>query len=159
MKTIAGRVVAMHYTLTDDSGEVLDSSAGGEPLAYLHGHNNIVVGLEKALEGAEAGFKSRVIVAPAEGYGEKNLKAIFEEPRASFSPDMKLEPGMQIQGDGKHGPVAFTVIALTDTGVMLDGNHPLAGKTLHFDVEVVKVRKATADELAHGHVHTGHDHH
>ena len=159
MKTTAGRVVTIHYTLTDDSGEVLDSNVGSEPLAYLQGHHNIVAGLEKALEAAEAGFKSKVTVAAAEGYGEKNPKAIFEEPHASFSPDMKLEPGMQMSADGKHGPVTFTVVKLTDTGVVLDGNHALAGKTLYFDVEIVEVRKATADELSHGHVHTGHHHH
>lgn len=159
MKATAGRVVAMHYTLTDDKGEVLDSSAGGEPLSYLHGHNNIVAGLEKALDGKQAGFKSKVTVAPADAYGEQNPEAIFTEPHASFAPDMKLETGMQIHADGKHGPVTFTVVALTEAGIVLDGNHPLAGKTLHFDVELVEVRKATATELSHGHVHTGHDHH
>ncbi len=159
MKTAADRVVAMHYTLKDDKGEILDSSAGGEPLAYLHGHGNIVAGLEKALEGTEAGFKSTVTITPAEGYGEKDPDAIFEEPHASFPPDMQLEPGIQVQADGQNGPATLTVIELTDTGVVLDANHPLAGKTLYFDVEVVEVREATADELSHGHVHTGHDHH
>ncbi len=159
MKIAAGRVVAMHYTLTDDSGEVLDSSIGGAPLAYLHGYNNIVAGLEKALEGAELGFKAKVTVAPADGYGEKDPKAVFEEPLTSFTPDMKLTPGMQVHAEGEHGPTTLTVVTLTPTGVVLDANHPLAGKTLHFDVEVVEVRKATREELAHGHVHTGHDHH
>lgn len=159
MKIAAGRVVAMHYTLTDDSGEVLDSSSGNAPLAYLHGHNNIVAGLEKALEGAEAGFKAKVAVAPVDGYGEKDPKAVFEEPHASFAPNMKLAPGMQVHAEGEHGPTTLTVVTLTPTGVVLDANHPLAGKTLHFDVEVVEVRKATPEELAHGHVHTGHGHH
>src|SRR3990172_861182 len=159
MKTARDKVVAVHYTLTDDAGQVLDSSSEGEPLAYLHGHGNIIPGLEKALEGSQVGFKSKVTVAPKEGYGEQNPKAIFEEPHASFSPDMKLAPGMQVHAEGEHGPVTFTVVKLTDTGVVLDGNHPLAGKTLHFDVEVVDVRPATKEELAHGHVHTGHEHH
>lgn len=159
MKTTTDRVVAMHYTLKGDDGAILDSSIGGQPLAYLHGHNNIVAGLEKALEGAEAGFKSTVTVTAAEGYGEINPGAIFEEPHASFPSDMKLEPGIQVQADGQHGPATLTVVELTDTGVVLDANHPLAGKTLVFDVEVIEVREATADELSHGHVHTGHDHH
>ncbi len=159
MKIAAGRVVAIHYTLTDDSGEVLDSSTGGAPLAYLHGRSNIVTGLEKALEGAEIGFKDKVTVAPVDGYGEKDPTAVFEEPHASFAPDMKLMPGMQVQAEGKHGPSTLTVVTLTPTGIVLDANHPLAGKTLHFDVEVVEVRKATREELAHGHVHTGHGHH
>lgn len=159
MKAATDMVVAMHYTLTDDSGEVLDSSKQNEPLTYLHGNNNIIAGLEKALEGAQVGFKSKVTVPPAEGYGEINPKAIFEEPHASFSPDMQLAPGMQVHAEADHGPVTFTVVELTDTGVVLDANHPLAGKTLHFDVEIVDVRKATTEELDHGHVHTGHGHH
>lgn len=159
MKTAVDMVVAMHYTLTDDSGQVLDSSNKGEPLAYLHGHGNLIPGLEKALEGAETGFKSKITVPPSEGYGEKNPQAIFEEPRASFSPDMELTPGMQVYAEGEHGPITFTVVKLTDQSVTLDANHPLAGKTLHFDVEIVEVRKATQEELAHGHVHNGHEHH
>lgn len=159
MKTAIDKVVTLHYTLTDESGATLDRSSATEPLAYLHGHGNIIPGLEKALEGTEVGFKSKITVAPSEGYGEKKPEAIFEEPHENFGPDMNLEPGMQVYAEGKHGPITFTVVELTDTGVVLDANHPLAGKTLHFDVEVVDVRPATQEELAHGHVHTGHGHH
>ncbi|MGE5240721.1 MAG: FKBP-type peptidyl-prolyl cis-trans isomerase [Bacteroidota bacterium] len=160
MKAAPGMVVSMHYTLTDDSGDVLDSSRGGEPFSYLHGHNNIIPGLEKALEGTEAGFKSKVTVAPTEGYGEKNAEAVFEAPREHFPPDMKLEIGARVYADGPNGPITLTVVKLTETGAVLDANHPLAGKTLHFDVEITTVRSATAEELAHGHVHGegGHQH-
>lgn len=160
MKAAPGMVVSMHYTLTDDSGDVLDSSRGGEPFSYLHGHNNIIPGLEKALEGTEAGFKSKVTVAPTEGYGEKNPEAVFEAPREHFPPDMKLEIGARVYADGPNGPITLTVVKLTETGAVLDANHPLAGKTLHFDVEITTVRSATTEELAHGHVHGegGHQH-
>ncbi len=159
MKAAPGMVVSMHYTLTDDSGDVLDSSRGGEPFSYLHGHNNIIPGLEKALEGTEAGFKSKVTVAPAEGYGEKNAEAVFEAPREHFPPDMKLEIGARVYADGPNGPITLTVVKLTESGAVLDANHPLAGKTLHFDVEITTVRSATAEELAHGHVHGEGGHH
>jgi len=159
MKAAPGMVVSMHYTLTDDSGDVLDSSRGGEPFSYLHGHNNIIPGLEKALEGTEAGFKSKVTVAPTEGYGEKNAEAVFEAPREHFPPDMKLEIGARVYADGPNGPITLTVVKLTETGAVLDANHPLAGKTLHFDVEITTVRSATAEELAHGHVHGEGGHH
>jgi len=149
----------MHYTLTDDSGEVLDSSSGRDPLAYLHGHSNIIPGLEKALEGKEAGYKSKVTVAPAEGYGEKNPEAVIEAPREHFPPEMTLAVGERVYADGPNGRISFTIVELTDTGAVLDANHPLAGKTLHFDVEIVEVRPATTEELEHGHVHGPGGHH
>ncbi len=153
MKAASGTVVTIHYTLTDDSGAVLDSSRGGEPFSYLHGHGNIIPGLEKALEGQEAGYHSRVSVPPTDAYGEKNPEAIFEAPREHFPPDMKLEPGLRVFAEGPNGPIPLTVVELTDKGAILDANHPLAGKTLHFDVEVIKVRAATEEELSHGHAH------
>ncbi len=159
MKAAHGMVVSMHYTLTDDAGDVLDSSRGREPFEYLHGFGNIIGGLEKALEGTGAGYAAKVTVAAADGYGERNDKAVFEVPREQFPQGEEIQVGMQVHGEGPHGVVAFTVIGLTADGVMLDGNHPLAGKTLHFDVEVLGVREATAQELDHSHVHAhGHDH-
>jgi len=160
MKAALNTVVSMHYTLTDESGEVLDSSSGRDPLAYLHGHSNIIPGLEKALEGKEAGHKSKVTVAPAEGYGEKNPEAVFEAPREHFPPDMTLAVGERVYADGPNGRISFVIVELTDKGAVLDANHPLAGKTLHFDVEIVEVRAATGEELEHGHVHGpgGHQH-
>lgn len=159
MKAAQGMVVSMHYTLTDDSGEVLDSSRGSEPLNYLHGHSNIIPGLEKALESVSAGHKSKVTVAPTEGYGEKNPEAIFEAPREHFPPDMKLEVGARVSADGPNGPITFAIVSMTETGAVLDANHPLAGKTLHFDVEITEVRTATKEELEHGHVHGAGGHH
>lgn len=160
MKTARNMVVSFHYTLKDDSGEVLDSSSGREPLSYLHGHGNIIPGLEKALEGTDVGHRSHVTVAPAEAYGETNPDLVFEAPREHFPADLKLEAGTRVYAEGPEGPVSFTVVRLTDGGAVLDGNHPLAGKQLHFDVEVVEVRPATQEEMAHGHVHGagGHEH-
>jgi FKBP-type peptidyl-prolyl cis-trans isomerase SlyD len=159
MKAATDTVVIMHYTLSDDSGEVLDSSEGSEPLAYLHGHGNIVPGLEKAIEGKEAGHKSKVSVAPAEGYGEVNQEAIFEAPREHFPSDANLEVGQRVYAEGPNGPITLTVVKLTDKGALLDANHPLAGKTLNFNIEIVEVRQATQEELSHGHVHGPGGHH
>lgn len=159
MKTAHNMVVSLHYTLTDDAGEVLDSSDGREPFAYLHGHSNIIPGLEKALEGTAVGHRGQVHVNPAEGYGEKNPELIFEAPREHFPNDMKLETGARVYAEGPEGPISFAVVKLTETGAVLDGNHPLAGKKLHFDVEVVDIRPATQEELEHGHVHGAGGHH
>lgn len=159
MKTARDTVVTMHYTLTDDNGEVLDSSANSDPLTYLHGHGNIVPGLESALDGAEVGHKSKVSVAAENGYGERNPELVFEAPREHFPPTMTLTPGERVYAEGPSGPISFSVVNLTETGAVLDANHPLAGKTLHFDVEVVRVRAATEEEIAHGHVHDGGHHH
>jgi FKBP-type peptidyl-prolyl cis-trans isomerase SlyD len=159
MKAARGMVVTMHYTLSDDGGAVLDSSQDGDPLTYLHGHGNIVPGLEKALEGKEAGHKSRVTVVPAEGYGDVNPESIFEAPRAHFPEEANLAEGPRVYADGPNGQIVLTVVRLTETGAILDANHPLAGKTLHFNVEVVEVRDATQEELSHGHVHGAGGHH
>ena len=159
MKTARNMVVSFHYTLKDDSGEVLDSSSGREPLSYLHGHGNIIPGLEKALEGTAAGHRSAVDIDAAEGYGETNPDLVFEAPREHFPEDLKLEEGARVYAEGPEGPVSFTVVRLTDSGAVLDGNHPLAGKQLHFDVEVVEVRPATDEEVTHGHVHGEGGHH
>jgi FKBP-type peptidyl-prolyl cis-trans isomerase SlyD len=155
------KVVLIHYTLTDDSGKVLDSSAAGEPLAYLHGQGNIIRGLEEALAGKRAGDKLNVRVEPAQGYGERDDKLVQQVPRRQFG-GTKVQPGMQFhaQTAGGHARVV-TVTRVQGDMVTVDANHPLAGEVLHFDVEVTEVREATAEELAHGHVHGpgGHHHH
>jgi len=158
MKTARNMVISLHYTLTDDAGEVLDSSEGRDPLEYLHGHGNIVPGLEKALEGTTVGHRSRVDVAPGEGYGERNPELVFEAPREHFPNDMKLEAGSRVYAEGPEGPISFSVVRLTESGAVLDANHPLAGQTLHFEVEIVGVRPATEEEISHGHVHGPHGH-
>ncbi len=152
MKVKHGTVVSLLYTLTDDEGTILDSTAGGEPLDYLHGYRNIIVGLEEALDGVEAGFQTQVTVQPDKGYGEVDTSAVFAVPIDQFPTDMELEAGMTVVGELQDGPVRFTVREVRDQEreVVLDGNHPLAGMTLHFAVEVVGVRAATDSEAAQG---------
>jgi FKBP-type peptidyl-prolyl cis-trans isomerase SlyD len=155
----ADRVVRIHYTLKDDSGTVLDSSAGGEPLAYIQGHGNLISGLEKALEGKTDGHTMAVSVAPADGYGIRDEALIQRVPRRSLPPAGEVRKGMQFQARTEHGMRMFTVTAVVGDMVTLDGNHPLADKTLHFDVQVVDVREATREEMEHGHVHGPGGHH
>ncbi len=159
MEITADRVVLIHYTLKDDSGAVVDSSAGGEPLAYIQGHGNLVAGLEKALEGREEGDKVQVCVAPAEGYGLHDAKLIQRIPKRSLQGSGEIKKGMQFQGQTPEGMRVFTVTAVVGDMVTLDGNHPLADKSLNFDVEILSVREATTEELEHGHVHGAGGHH
>lgn len=159
MQIAVNTVAYIHYTLTDDSGKVIDSSAGGEPLAYLHGVGNIVVGLEKALEGKQVGDKLNVKVSPEEGYGVRNEALIQSVPRRSFQGVRDLKPGMRFHAQTSQGPVAVMITNVQGDMVTVDGNHALAGVTLNFEVEVTKVREATAEELMHGHVHGPGGHH
>ncbi len=159
MEITADRVVLIHYTLKDDQGEVLDSSAGGEPLAYIQGHGNLVPGLEKALEGKADGATLAVSVAPADGYGIRNEALIQRVPKRALQGAGEIKKGLQFQARTEDGMRVFTVTAVIGDMVTLDGNHPLADQTLHFDVEVVQVREATAEELEHGHVHGVGGHH
>lgn len=159
MEITADRVVLIHYTLKDDAGAVLDTSAGGEPLAYIQGHGNLVAGLEKALEGKADGSKVAVSVTPEEGYGKHDANLIQRVPKRSLQGAGDIKKGMQFQGRTEEGMRLFTVTAVIGDMVTLDGNHPLADKTLHFDVQVVSVREATTDELEHGHVHGAGGHH
>ncbi len=159
MQIAANSVVYMHYTLTNDEGKVLDSSSGGEPLVYLHGGGNIIKGLEKALEGKQAGDKLNVKVPPEEGYGVRDESAIQKVPRRAFQGVRDLKPGMRFTAQGNHGPVEVTVISIQGDMVTIDGNHALAGVALNFEVEITKVREATAEELLHGHVHGAGGHH
>jgi FKBP-type peptidyl-prolyl cis-trans isomerase SlyD len=155
----ADRVVTIHYTLKDDKGAVLDSSAGGEPLAYIQGHGNLVAGLEKALEGKQDGSTLSVVVAPEEGYGIRNDALIQRVPKRSLQGAGEIKKGMQFQARTEDGMRVFTVTGFAGDMVTLDGNHPLADQTLHFDIEIVGVREATTEELEHGHVHGAGGHH
>ena len=161
MEISADKVVLIHYTLKDDAGAVIDSSAGGEPLAYIQGHGNLVSGLEKALEGKPDGSKVEVSVSPEEGYGKFEADLIQRVPKRSLQGAGQIKKGMQFQARTDDGVRVFTVTAVVGDMVTLDGNHPLADKTLHFDVDVLEVREATSEELEHGHVHGpgGHHHH
>lgn len=147
-------VVRMHYTLTNSDGEVLDSSSGGEPLAYLHGAGNIIPGLERELTGKVAGDSLTVVVAPEDGYGEVNEGLFQVVPREAFQGIDAIEPGMNFQAQGEGGQVQSIVVAKVDGDeITVDANHPLAGVQLHFAVEIVEVRDASDEEIAHGHVH------
>ena len=147
------RVVTLHYTLRDDQGSVIDSSSGRGPLSYLHGKGNIIPGLEQALAGKAAGDKLDVTVAPAQGYGLRDERLVQIVPRHKFGEVAGLSPGMQVRATGAQGPRLVTVVRVDRDFVTVDGNHPLAGRTLHFSVEVAEVRKATHEEVSHGHVH------
>ncbi len=157
----AGRVVSMHYQLTLEGGQVVDSSKGADPLAYLHGAGNIVPGLEQAMEGKAPGDSFEVTVTPEEGYGAHREEAVQEVPRGAFPDDAALEAGVQFQAtDQNQNPIMGTIEALDGDKVKVDFNHPLAGKTLNFAIDVVEVREATDEETQHGHVHGpgGHAH-
>ena len=152
-------VASFHYTLTNDAGEVLDSSSGREPLAYMHGAGNIVPGLEKAMNGKKVGDKFDVKVSPEEGYGTRNLALIQQVPRRAFAGVKDLKPGMHFQAQSDHGPTSVVVTAVRGDMVTVDGNHPLAGENLNFAIEVTEVRAATDEEKSHGHVHGPGGHH
>ena len=158
MQIGAKKAVTFHYSLRDDAGEILDSSEGGDPLTYLHGEGNIVPGLEKALEGKSAGDEVKAVVSPEEGYGERDDGNVRNVPRRRL-PEGKIEPGMRLRLQTDEGPISALVTAVRGDYVTIDGNHPLAGMTLHFDVKIVEVRDATAEELEHGHVHGPGGHH
>ena len=159
MQIAADSVVLIHYTLKDDDGKVLDSSDGGEPLAYIQGHGNLVPGLEKALEGKQDGDAVAVTLSPDEGYGTRNEALVQRVPKRSLQGSGEIRKGMQFRAQTDEGLRVFIVTAVVGDMVSLDGNHPLADQTLHFDVEVVSVRAATAEELEHGHVHGAGGHH
>lgn len=151
--------VSIHYTLTNPSGEQLDSSHGEEPLLYLHGAGNIIAGLEAALDGKSVGDTFNVTIPPAEAYGEFSPEMVQVVSRKMFD-GMDLELGMQFHADVSHGSGIITITEINGDDVTVDGNHPLAGETLIFDVQVVDVRPATDDEMSHGHIHgAGCDHH
>lgn len=159
MQIAQDSVVSIHYTLTSDAGEVLDSSSGGEPLAYLQGHGNLIPGLERELQGKQSGDKLKVRIAPADAYGEHDAELIQEVPRTAFQGVTDIQVGMQFQAQSNHGPRTVTITKVAVDTVTVDGNHPLAGQHLNFEVEVTNVRSATEEELSHGHVHGPGGHH
>jgi len=155
MQISEGTVVSMDYLLRDDEGALLDQSQPGQPLAYLHGHQNIIPGLEAALEGKASGDSLEVRVDPANGYGEPNPSLQQIVPRDRFQGVEALEIGMQFQANTDQGPISVRVTKIEDDDVTVDGNHPLAGKHLNFSVTIQDVRAGTEEELAHGHIHQG----
>jgi FKBP-type peptidyl-prolyl cis-trans isomerase SlyD len=154
------KVVVINYTLTDEQGNVIDQSQDGS-FAYLHGAHNIIPGLENALAGKQAEEKLQVTISPEDGYGARDDNQIQAVPRDMFPADVEIQVGMQFHAETPDGmPVMVTVVSATEEHITVDGNHPLAGQTLNFDVEIISVRDAEAGEIEHGHVHGagGHDH-
>ena len=164
MQIIKNAVATIHYTLKNAEGEVLDTSDGADPLFYLHGGGNIVPGLEEELTGKSVGDKMSVVVPPEKGYGVRGGPGPQPVERSAFPPEVELEAGMQFHAEAPDGsPLTLWISAVEGDQVLVDANHPLAGVTLHFDIEVTGIRSATEDELAHGHPHgpdgtAGHHH-
>jgi FKBP-type peptidyl-prolyl cis-trans isomerase SlyD len=158
LKVQDGQVIAMDYILHVE-GEVIDSSEDQEPLEFIQGAGNIIPGLERELTGMAIGESKKVIVAPADGYGELDTEAFIDVPRDQFPSDIPLEVDTELQVRDQDDRVQMARIDRVgaDT-VRLDFNHPLAGKELHFDVTIIALRAPTPEELEHGHVHHGHDH-
>ena len=159
--TITGqKVVSIHYTVADaGSEEVIDSSEGGEPMVYLHGAQNIIPGLEVALEGKVAGDQVSVTVAPADAYGEYSEDRVQEVPIEAFDQLENLEPGMVVTAQSGDGEINLIVTEVGENTVTVDANHPLAGRSLAFEVRVESVRDASETEIEHGHVHGPGGHH
>lgn len=153
-------VVSFHYTLKNEKGDVLDSSSDGEPMAYLHGYHQIVPGLEAALLGKAAGAKFQVTVAPADGYGEREEEMVLSVPKKDWTLPDTVKAGEVIELQSPDGEVVPAIIVnISDEVVVLDANHPLAGESLYFDIQLMNVRAATKEELAHGHAHGPGGHH
>ena len=159
MQVAENMAVSIHYTLTNDDGEVLDSSIGDEPLIYLHGTGNIIPGLEDALLGKAVGDKFNVRIAAEDAYGEQNNEIIQVISREMFEGIDEIEVGMQFHADVSTGSGEVTVVKIEGDNITIDGNHPLAGLALTFDVEVVAARPATKEEAEHGHIHGAGCHH
>lgn len=147
------KVATLNYTLKDEDGNIIDESKDGS-FSYLHGANNIIPGLEKALEGKQAGDQINVVIEPKDAYGERNLEKIERVPKDMFPPDSEIKEGMQFEGQSAQGePIIITVTAIEGDEVIIDGNHPMAGIQLNFEVDITDVRFASEEEIEHGHTH------
>jgi FKBP-type peptidyl-prolyl cis-trans isomerase SlyD len=154
------RVISFHYTLKDNTGQVLDSSQGAEPMTFMEGSQQIIPGLEKVVITLNVGDKQNIPVKAEEAYGQYDQALVMEIPRTQFPPGEQIETGMQFGTQSEDGvPLIFTVKKVGDASVTVDGNHPLAGVDLFFDVEVTDIRPATLDEIKHGHAHGPGGHH
>lgn len=154
------KVVSIYYTLTDGQGTVIDSSSGQQPLAYIHGFGNLIPGLEAALEGKSTGEHVNTVITPEQAYGVRNEELVEHLARDVFDTDEDIVEGMRFHAMSEGGPRVVKVVAIEGDQVTIDGNHPLAGMTLHFDVTIADVRDASEEEISHGHAHGpgGHDH-
>ena len=152
-KVEVSKVVSVHYTGSYTDGEVFDTSEGREPLLFLVGHGQMITGFEQEMLGAEIGEKREFTLTPEKAYGMRDESAIQKVPKSQFPDDMQLVPGMVLGAQSDRGPVQFSVVSIDGDEVTVDFNHQMAGMTLRFRVEVVGIREATRDELAHGHAH------
>ncbi|MFG0319723.1 MAG: peptidylprolyl isomerase [Planctomycetota bacterium JB042] len=152
-------VATLEYTLKDGDGDVLDSTEEGKPISYVHGVGTLIPGLERALEGKGEGEALSVEIGPADAYGERNEQLVQPVPRTELPAEEEIVVGMQFEARSAQGSQVVTVVGVEEDRVVLDGNHPLAGVTLHFDVKVVATRPATPEEIEHGHVHDGREQH
>ena len=159
MQVANNTAVTFHYTLTNDAGEELDSTAGSEPLVYLHGRGNIISGLEQALNAKEVGDNFIVRIEPVDAYGEFNENMIQVVSRDMFDGIDRVEVDMQFHAAVNSGAGVITVIEVDGDNITIDGNHPLAGQALNFSIEVVNIRPATPEEISHGHIHGPGGHH
>jgi FKBP-type peptidyl-prolyl cis-trans isomerase SlyD len=153
------KVVTFHYNLTDAEGSFTEASEGKDPIVYLHGYGNIVPGLENELRGKKAGDSFQARIAPEHAYGMRDESAVQRVPVKHLIRPGKLEVGKAVAVNTNAGPRRALVLKIGKFNVDLDLNHPLAGKTLVFDVRVVEVRDATPEEIAHRHVHGPGGHH
>ena len=153
------KVVILNYTLTDDNNQIIDQSTDGT-FAYLHGANNIIPGLEKALLDKKVGDNIKVSIEPAEGYGHHDASMVQEVPMDMFESAEQVQVGQQFHAQGPHGnTIIITVTKVDGDNVTIDGNHPLAGMPLNFDVTIMDIRDASEEEITHGHAHHGDHHH
>ncbi len=159
MTITANSVVQFHYTLKDATGAQMESSSGSEPMTYMHGHNSLLPGLEQALDGKNQGDKFSITLEPAQAFGELMPDSELRVPLSQLRGSKKWEPGMQAVIQTPQGHQQVTIIKVGHTMATVDTNHPMAGKTLMFDIEVASVREASAEEMAHGHAHGPGGHH
>ncbi len=159
MKVAKDRVVSLAYQVRTEDGVLVDESPASAPLDYLHGHGSLISGLENALENHEAGDKFDVNIGANDAYGQYDDNLVQRVPKDVFTGVDELQPGMRFLAETDQGPVPVEITAVEDDHVVVDGNHMLAGQNLSFSVEIMAVREATEEELAHGHVHGEHDHH
>jgi len=152
------RVIGFHYTLTDKSGTVLDSSEGSDPLFFLENSQQIIPGLEKVLQIMNVGDKKKIEVKAQDAYGDVNPELVVKVKKTQFPPDAQLSVNDQFQVNNDPQSPVFTITEIGDEEVTVDGNHPMAGKDLFFDVEITTMREATAEEVSHGHAHGAHGH-
>lgn len=154
-----GKVISFSYTLHGSDDAIIEKTEPGHPMEYIHGNNNIIPGLEKAMEGMEVGEEKKVNVVANEAYGEYDKNLLFNIPKDNFPNDVEIKEGMQFQTDTEEGLMIVTVKEIQGDTVIVDANHPMAGENLTFDIKIDGIRDATQQELSHGHVHShGQDH-